>query len=726
MKTKKVLLPFLAFNLAVAMNSHSYAQTAEDNMSSLNLKDSSKSVSVESKIETPVGQNSQLQTTQDFVSQNSKKLWAQFTATLKNARLNNTFNTPTASIAKGASIGGGYTIESNPSIGGKYSGIDVWNINVSASPEFFGITNNTGIGIGASASRQVTFIQQFDDRIASAARLPYDPITKIPIKSDLFFQMDKNNKPIIKEGDFIAFRAPLTLSAGRGFNFVNLAHASMDASLNWVLAGEFDIQIFKMKDNQVRVKIIAVKDSSRGVSVGFNLMGFNMIGNLVVSRFVDTNILQLNSSSTDSDLFLADYIFNLNQTESRDMYDQLIGHKMKLFDMDALAIQLKTANPFAKDATTQQHLVGDLDRLNTAAEQDQKKSVLERRITRVSTGKNRTHSDTWGTKINLFKVIKGSSQETKSVSRATIYAHDDATTQNKYLIETQVKNFSYEWFWLWGEKDIASQSLMLKTNDNFEPENLLGFQFNRTKEDASMSSKEYADLKSKFESLLPPLVSAVIKWPAWNFGVKDSVQNAYVQQDLLFTENLFKMNLNVTSEKIKKELIQIIKNFGKFRSQPMGVALQNDDRQDPRVVAFQRGDYLNAYNENWEQYVIPIKLAEVFDTSKSPTERYQAYKILTDTVPMFGEINNLLLLKLVPNDLLSDVIVAKLSISATGQDSLEAYYPTKDLYNKSNAFREITYQTNYILNRSYDLRNFMKEDGTTYSTEEIMLQRTAK
>ncbi len=713
MKTKKVLLPFLAFNMAVTMNSYSYAETTV----------------VENKIETPIAQPaapSALQSAQDLVSVNSKKVWTEFTSALKNARLSNTFNAPTASIGKGGSFGAGYSMESNPSIGGKYSGIDVWNINVSASPEIFGVI--TGSAVGFSASRQFTFIQQFDDRISSVVRVPYDPVTKIPIKSELFFKKDKNNQPIIKEGDFIAFRAPLTISIGKGANLSSMIHANLDLSLNWIVAGEFDIQIFKMKDNQVRVKIIAVKDNTRGVTVGLNLMGFSPLGSLVLSRLIDTNILQLNSSQTDSDLFLADYIFNLNQPESRDMYDQLIGHKMKMFDQDALATQLKTANPFAKDATTQEHLVGDLDRLNIASEQDQKKTVSERRITRVSTGKNKTRSESWGAKINLFKIAKINSQETKSISRATIYANDDASIQNKYLLETQIKNFSYEWFWLWGQKDLATQSLLLKANSNFEPENLLGFQFNRIKEDASMSKKEFADLKTMFNALLPEQVSAIVKWPNWNFGAKDSVQNAYVQQDLLFTEKLFALNLNVTPEKIKKELIQIIKNFGTFKSRPMNLQPTSGDSgpQDPRAVAFQRHDYINAYSADWEQYVIPIKLAEVFDVTKSSIERYMAYKELNETVPLFGEINNVLLLRLVPADSLSEVIVAKLSMSAAGQEGLDSYYPSKEQYNKSNAFREITYQTNYILNRSYDLRNFMKEDGSTYSTEEIMLQRTVK
>ena len=67
MKTKKVLLPFLAFNMAVTMNSHSYAETT----------------AVENKIETPSAQiaaSNTLQAAQDLVSVNSKKVWTEFTS----------------------------------------------------------------------------------------------------------------------------------------------------------------------------------------------------------------------------------------------------------------------------------------------------------------------------------------------------------------------------------------------------------------------------------------------------------------------------------------------------------------------------------------------------------------------------------------------------------------------------------------------------------------------
>jgi len=81
---------------------------------------------------------------------------------------------------------------------------------------------------------------------------------------------------------------------------------------------------------------------------------------------------------------------------------------------------------------------------------------------------------------------------------------------------------------------------------------------------------------------------------------------------------------------------------------------------------------------------------------------------------------------LIPQEHLSDVVLGKLALSAKNQQAVEVYFPSKQKYDTTNVFRDIVYQTNFILNRTYDLRNYMKEDGSIYSIEEVLSQRTAK
>ena len=88
--------------------------------------------------------------------------------------------------------------------------------------------------------------------------------------------------------------------------------------------------------------------------------------------------------------------------------------------------------------------------------------------------------------------------------------------------------------------------------------------------------------------MLPAAITANITWPNWDFSKKDSVQNVHIEQDLLFTENLFKSNIQITEESIKNELVRIIKHYGKFRSLPMNLNSNTEGggSVDPRMKAY--------------------------------------------------------------------------------------------------------------------------------------------
>lgn len=716
MNTKKLLLPFLAFQMTFAQMLQAQETELKSNEPSATEKSADASASSS-------------QQTIEQISKAADKVWNEFNSALKTASLSTRINAPTQAISKGLNVGGGYRIESNMSLGGKYSGVDVWEINAAVYPELFGMENTSGIGVGVSIGRQVTFIQQFNTRMESLLRVPYDPITKLPTKSEVFFKTTKNRETqqpeyVIKDGDFIAFRAPMTLSLGKGFS--NIAgHMGLDVGLNYVMSGEFDVHVFRMKNNQVRVKLMAITDNTATASVGLNLVGFSGIGKVVLKRVIDLNLMNIFMSTQDSDMFIADYIFNLNQPESRELYDQFVGHKMRLVNSDALAIQSKIANFFAEKRTIQNHLMGDLAAINDISKEDSTKSADQKRVIRVSSGQNKTHSDSKGLSINLFKVLKAASQETKSLSKATLHASDDHNKNNKYLLETLSRNYSYKFFWLWGERDFNTTNLLLSANDKFQPTNVLGFQISRVKEDSAMTSEEYKELQQRFNVILPEAMRKDLVWPKWDFSKKNSVNNVYVENTILFTDNLFKADMQITPEKIKSELDLIIRSYGKFKSQPMNIT-QDAETRDPRLEAFNRGNYSEAYTDSWEKYVIPSQLGVVLNAAYSAEDRYKAYQYLMTNVPLFSEINGMLLMRLIPQEHLADVVLGKLALSAKNQQAAEVYFPSKQKYETTNVFRDIVYQTNFILNRTYDLRNYMKEDGSIYSIDEVLSQRTSK
>ena len=700
-KTKQILIPFLSAQIAVS--SFTYAQ--------------------ENAAQSPSTQNGP-----SSISKTSDKLWTDFTSSLKSAKLTTRLDVPTQNLTRGLGVGGSYKIESNQSLAGKFSGVDIWELNLNATSDLLGLTNTEkglGFGFGVNLLRQVTFIQQFEDRMSSIARIPYDPITKLPLTADVFdkkFLNSKTNKEefVLNEGEFVGFRAPMTFTIGKNISEDALALMGLQSGLNYVISGEFDVHIFRMARNKVRVKLMAIKDKSTNLNLGVSIVGFNHVGKVLLNKIFDLNLLNFAYNQTDSNLFVADYIFNLDQQEARDLYNQFVGHKMR-YNAESFIEQLKTSNPLASNSTIRNRLIGDLGVLNEVAKQDQTKKIAERRIIHVSTGHNETKSESTGFKVNLLRLAKASNKETKSISRATVYAQDDLSKNNKYILEVTSKNYAYELFWLWGERDLNTSSLVLKADDKFNPENVLGFQITRTKEDTSMTETDYLSLKKRLGYMLPSAVLAKIQWPNWDFSKGGVVNNVYVQQEILLNENLFKSKIDITAEKIKAELTTLLKNYGSFKSLPMGnVSSTSPDLIDPRIKAFQNSNYIEAYN--WELDLIPNKLFKVMSSNFSINERYKAYQELTNQVPLFSEISALLILKLIPEEYAKDIVMVRLSMSAKKQPAGEIFYPSSEQYFRKNIFRDILGQTNFILNRTFDLRTYIKETGALLTVEEILSQ----
>lgn len=670
------------------------------------------------------------------------KLWQQALQKLREAKLKRKVNIPTIELAKGLNLGGKYEIESSPSIGGNYSGIDVWEVNLAAYPQLFGIDSlPAGVGVGFSMGRSVTFIQQFKTRKESLLRVPYDPVTKLPTKSEIFFKKKKNvftgvEELALKPGDFVGYRAPMTFSLGKGFSTIAASHLGLSAGLSYAISGDFDVHVFVMNDNMVRVKIMASKAKSVGASVGVSLLGFSSIGEMVVSRLIDTQILQFYFNKSETDLFIADYIFNLNQPESRELYDRTLGSKLHTFSLDSIKQQVLAANPFADDTTVKNRLLADLSGINQISDTDQGKSTEDRRIIKLLNAHNETKSTSNGIKISLLKLIKGEDSNSKTNSKITIYAQDSDSVKAKFKLDGYGATTSFEYF-IWGDKSIRTDSLLTQTDLNNNPIEFVGLQNSKINEDKLLRQKELTDIMDRFRKILPSSISDKLEYPNWSFK-EGKVQNSFIQQDITFNSELFKLPVNVTEAKIREALLEIVNHYGRLKARPIGAKDYNtSEDKDPVMEAHQRGEYAKAYGYeietkfggeknlivDQEMLLIPQKLALALDNRYAYNDRFEAFDYLYQKIPLFNEISTLLLLKVIPKNYLEKIVIVRIAMSARGQTPLITDYPDTESFNTSNLFREILAQTGYINDKSYNLRHYIKEDGTPYTINEILIEK---
>lgn len=669
------------------------------------------------------------------------------TKAIRAAKIRKKLNLPTLELAKGLNLGSSYTIESAPSIAGKYSGIDVWDINLAAYPELFGLTLPGGLGAGLTVSREVTYIQQFKTQLESVKRVPYDPITKLPLNSKIFFEKKKNTltgeeEQVLKPGDFIAYRAPMTFSLGKGFSQIAEQHFGGSVGAYYAISGEFDVHVFVMDNNFIRVKILAIKSDSQGASVGVTLLGFSPIGQLIINRLIDTNILSLYLNNADSSLFIADYIFNMNKEEPKELYNRLIGSKLNIFDIKSVNQQITASNPFAGDATTRGKLIADLDELNYMSIEDQNKPNSERRIFKLLNAHNKTKSKSFGINLNFFKLLTFQSSETKSGSKIIIYANNDDSIKAKFKLDAYNTTNSYEILPalnIWGDRHSITNSLLTQTDLKNKPIEFIGLQNSKIREDYTLKKSEFDGLINRLQKILPASIFSKLEIPKWNFGKEKSVSNARIQYDITFNSDLFKFAYAVKEEAIREMLIEVVNNYGKLKAKPIGADAYNvgNGEADPVMDAYNRGNYSEAYGYSIETYwngkkrihienemkIIPEKLAIALDGQNSFEDRYAAFSKLYEKVPLFAEISNVLLLKLIPDRELEKLVIIRMTMSAKNQQTVISDYPTTEAFNTSNLFREILAQNSYINDRSYNLRHYIKEDGTQYSIDEIMIEK---
>lgn len=674
------------------------------------------------------------------------KLWESAKRQLKNAKVRTHLNLPTIEIAKGLNLGGQYGYESSPSVGGKYSGIDVWDVNLAAYPQLFGITMPEGVGAAVTLQRQITYIQQFKTQRESIIRVPYDPVTKLPLKSKVFFAKHKNMftgeiEPVLKAGDFIAYRAPMTFSLGKGFGRVAAGHLGLSASLNYTISGEFDVHLFVMDNNQIRVKILAAKATTKGVSAGISLMGFNALGGLVIEKLINAQLLEFYFNKTSSDLFIADYIFNMNMEEPKEIYDRIIGSKMHTFSLSAIKEQILVANPFASDGATRDRMLADLSDLNEMSNSDIQKPYSERRILKLLNAHNESETLGHGIKLNLLRILKFENSESKVGSKITIYANNNNSVKAQFKLDGYNVSNSFEILPalnIWGDKSSTSNTLLTQVDAKGNPIDFTGLQNTKVREDYTLKKQEFNGLMNRIQKILPASIYDKLEKPNWDFGAKNAVYGARVQQDITFHADLFKMKADVKPETIRAVLMDVLKHYGTLKSRPMGAQpYQSSDMKDPYMEAFNAGKYAEAYGysvENlfggekrvsidWEMHLIPMKLAVALDSRYSFADRYAEFSYLYEKVPLFSEISNVLLLKLLPAEDLEKVVLVQVTMSAKNQKTLITNYPNTEAFNTSNLFREILAQNGYMNDRSFNLRHYLKEDGSQYSIEEIMVEK---
>jgi hypothetical protein len=619
-------------------------------------------------------------------------IWAEFLDSIRNTKLSQKISLPSIELFRGIEIGGNYEFNSDPSVNQNYSGIDIWEISAGLDSRIFGY--ELPVNAGFRASKKITYIQQFQDRRDSLLRIPYDPITKIPRTAQDFFRRDKDNKLVFKVGDFIGYRIPLTFGADASAVKNILGSAlPVTAGYRYFMSGEFDIQVFRMSENLIRLKIIAVNDKAYGWTGGVKIFSHDPVTSFIVEQVFDDRVYRGHRTERNTDLYIGDYVLNLESTEARALYDSIIAQKMKILNVDLVREYISTTQ-FLKDREQfNKNLFADLSQFNNVSNADKDLSIEKRRVIKIINAENHTNADDDEDMFKLIRLVKYT--RNKNTANAEIAVVGDvADSKEHFFLHSMGKNSKWNFLDNWKKEKRSQLNVLFKADEKGFKTGLVALHFAKSRKHFSLGQKNYLNFFETTAEHMPQEIKAKIKFPHETQQLRKNYDNIYLNFDLYITNKIFELNQNLSTEVINQRLTKLLSKIKSLE----GTSYRTDKDQ------------------------VVTKLPAIFSNSSDLNDKFNALTELTTKNQLFSDYGSVIMMNVMNPESISESVLAQLSYSGHDIEAAVSKYPSEESFNRINLFKNIIEQNNYILDRSYNLRHFLKEDGKPYSLPELILK----
>ena len=170
-------------------------------------------------------------------------------------------------LADGINLSSKYKYEVETSYQDQFfTRIDKWDVNAGINVGDL-INNFVELPFSFSVNRNTSFlfVRQFKSKKEAIKAIPYTP-KRLPLNADLVL---KN----LDAGDFVSMPANLNIAVEARATSTMVAPViiSANAGAYYIVSGEFTIQVFRIDETRVRLKMISTRGSSAGVSAGVGM-----------------------------------------------------------------------------------------------------------------------------------------------------------------------------------------------------------------------------------------------------------------------------------------------------------------------------------------------------------------------------------------------------------------------------------------------------------------------
>lgn len=381
---------------------------------------------------------------------------------------------------------------------GFYSRVDGWKLTDGLQPG--DLLSGLPVSLVLEQGADVYFVRQFSSQKEAIASAPVIDPRHLPLSADL---VDRFLTP----GDLV--QIPTYLNLGVSADFAAQAGIVLaDASADYILSGKFTLEVYKVDNHRVRLRVIPQR--SKETQVQFSVFSIGIV-NKVLSSIVKLATNQLGASWTQGEIFVADFVYDLNSPEARQAYDAVIASTAKFLigDLD---------NPLESEPTLESHLISDLTPSEEIFKADRDAHVSNPRVNRLFQASSETKQQTVDLQIGVGVV---QFQANQIYDESFLSSKDAYDRVYEYYLPSYVSSIEYDFlFGLFKEARKKTIALLADTDDDHDHYSMNSYVIYWELKDAFLAPHSLPAILSEIEAGLPPEITAPIQWGSWTDNSK--------------------------------------------------------------------------------------------------------------------------------------------------------------------------------------------------------------
>ena len=564
---------------------------------------------------------------------------------------------------EGLKLSAKYRYKVEPSYqGGYFTRIDRYKLNMAISPGDFFDVDTLPVYLKVDRGSEIIFVRQFQSQAKALISLPvFDP-RRIPFTSKLAIEH-------MEPGDFVSIPAEMSIVVGVGTTYSLVPGLDANLGINaGVLSGKFQLHMFRLPNNQIRLRLISDKGQSIGASVGIRsspkFFGISIADNFI-SRFVKADLPLLSYTRSKGSLVLLDYVYDLNRPEVRLAYDRVLKSTFRFRLRDLTLTE-----------SLRDKLLSDLLETEKIRLEDVQLPIESQRIRRLFSG-----DDEYLNHALQFRVgasfVNFEAGRMRAENRITYFDRFDQPKRYNYVSALSNSQAGFGWGFLKYQKNLNLSALVSNPDHGGALSELGNINLSFEVKDKYISHNQANDLINSFTHATGGGLFADNLFDSWKAA--DQIRDGRFLVDVWINKSGLMQIEDQSADLLFKKFTRYIDEQG---LEPIYVSSSHKSPRSSQqtFTKFYRTQIRKAAE----------RMADVLNSADLPVERARAFADLKGNMP-FERMGTGFLISQLGSENLSRAILVRVRAYATGLDEISSIYGSSDNLDLLNSLQYMQY-----------------------------------